>query len=521
MTHGQGGTPADNHVTWAEEHAAFGRMLRGNLRVAEGEEPEAPRHVDERLVQVIWQEQLVRSGSLATASGKRLEILEPGRWNTGRGPDFLGARLLLAGEEVAGDVEIHVHSEDWRRHGHHQDFEYNTVVLHVFLHARDDRPYDEKQNGGRLERVALEMQLEPDLDTIRQTVSVDDYPYGRPASLGLCHEQFVQLPEAQVRRFFGAAGRARMEDKVARLRAQRLAASPAQLLYQALMVAQGYKSNKTLYFLLAKRVPLADLKPLLEDVAPQDREMLVLSILLHVAQLVPTGEGEMDEEGRAFLERLRGLWLPARPYFTDRFIPPTRRWFAGMRPPGFPGRRLAAVATLLGRLHHREAPLFPEFVAMLRAADFEKFSATDQRRFYSNATSLLEVDGAGNYFQTHYTIGGKPARAQALLGEPTARSVLFNTMLPLAILEARERKDADLERKAWFAIERFPPLGRNSVTTFMRSRLFGESGMDKGLLRTELRQQALYKIFQDCCSTNERTCDDCTFLRPPFRPGNA
>jgi hypothetical protein len=520
ITRESNGHGADIINAWIEEHRCFGDMLRRELRLGESEGPREPRHIDERLVQVIWQEQMLRADTLKTSSGKRIEVIEPGRWNTGRGPDFLGARLKLAGEEIAGDVEIHVQSEDWRRHGHHQDFEYNSVVLHVFLNARDDRPYDDKQNGDRLERLNLQAQLDPDLETIRLTVSVDEYPYGRPASLGLCHEQFLRLPEVQVRSFFGAAGRARMEDKIARLKAQRLAASPAQLIYQAIMVAQGYKSNKTLYFLLAKRVPLADLKPLLSEVPPQDREALILSILLHVAQLVPAELGEdVDNESREFVDRLRELWKPARPYFSDRFIPPTRRWYSGMRPPGFPGRRLAAVAILLGRLHHVEAPLFGEFLHMLRATDFEKITAADQRKFYANTTALLEVEGTGHYFQTHYTLGGKPTRPQALLGEPTARTILFNTLLPLAVMEAREKKDEELERKAWTAIERFPSLGSNSVTAFMKTRLFGDGGMDKGLLRTELRQQALYKIFHDCCSMNERTCDECTFLKPPFRPG--
>jgi hypothetical protein len=508
---------------WRREHAAFGAELRRLLRLAEDGGPSVPRHVDERLVQVIWQEQMVRGAELKTAGGKRLEVIETGRWNTGRGPDFLGARIRLAGVEISGDVEIHVHSEDWRRHGHHQDFEYNTVILHVFLGARDDRPYDEKQNGDRLERLALEHSLDPDLDTIRQTVNVDDYPYGRPASIGLCHDQFIRLPETQVRRFFGAAGRARMEEKVARLKAQRQAASPAQLLYQALLVAQGYKSNKTLYFLLAKRVPLIDLKPLLEDVEPADRETLILSILLHVAQLMPP-EGipsDADDAGKSFHARLTALWKPVRPYFSDRFIPPTRRWHSGMRPPGFPGRRLAAVSILLGRMHHREAPLFDEFQAMLRLADFDKCTAIEQRKFYSNATALLEVEGAGHYFQTHFSLGGKAAKPQALLGDPTARSVLFNTLLPLAILAARERSDEQQERHAWIALERFPSLGPNSVTTFMKSRLFGEGGMDKGLLRTELRQQALYKIFHDCCAMNDQSCGDCTFLKHPFKAGGA
>jgi hypothetical protein len=172
-------------------------------------------------------------------------------------------------------------------------------------------------------------------------------------------------------------------------------------------------------------------------------------------------------------------------------------------------------------MHHREAPLFDEFTAILRQMDFEKCTAIEQRKFYANATALLEVEGAGHYFQTHFSLGGKQAKPQALLGEPTARSVLFNTLLPLAILEARQRGDLKLEGQAWTALERFPSLGPNSVTSFMKSRLFGDGGMDKGLLRTELRQQALYKIFHDCCAMNDQTCGDCTFLKPPFKLGGA
>src|SRR5690606_21322044 len=156
----------------------------------------------------------------------------------------------------------------------------------------------------------------------------------------------------------------RIEDRIARYEAQLATASFDQLLYQALMVAQGYKSNKTLYFLLSKRAPVSELADLASDVPEANRPAFHLSVLMHVAQIAPAEDSPgWDDATRAFVEELRGHWRHARPYFADRLLPPTRRWFAGMRPPGFPTRRLTAVALLLGKMLDRNAPLFPTFCA--------------------------------------------------------------------------------------------------------------------------------------------------------------
>ncbi len=511
------GTLRRHRNQWERAHSVFGETLRRELRIAESGEAPKPCTVDERLVQCIWFDQLVRSGELATASGKRVEVVEPGRWNTGRGPDFLDAKIALAGETLEGDVEIHIQSNGWTAHGHHQDYEYNRVVLHVCLNAGDDRPYEEKQNGERLERLLLADVLEPDLETIRRTISVDDYPYGRPADTGLCHRNLMQLPPERLSRFLEVAGRARIEDKVARYRAQMASASVPQLIYQSVMVGQGYKSNKTLYFLLSKRAPLAELIDYSSDVSPRERSELYLSILLHVAQLFPTQPDLFDgadDETRGFAERAMRLWRPVRGYFADRIMPPTKRWYSGMRPPGFPGRRLSAVAILLDRLNDGEKPLFGRLCSLVG----EGLPAGDQpkvwRGFLKECTDALVVADESSYFATHFTIGGKPSKPQALLGEPAARSLLFNVFLPLIALSGEER----VRDNAWRVVERFPALPKNSVTEFMQRRLFAESGLEKSLLRRELMQQALFKVFHDCCAGNERTCDSCTFLNAPYAP---
>ena len=500
---------------WRRLLAELGVELRARCCMREDGHAGPAARVEERLVQAVWADRLYRAEELVTASGKKVEVLEPGRWNTGRGPDFLGARVALAGQELAGDVEIHVDSRDWVRHAHHQDFEYNNVALHVCLDAGDDRPYEEKQNGARLERLVLRRVLEPDLETLRRTLPLDEYPWGRPAELGRCHEHFTAMDPDRLRAFFLAAGVARVEERVERFAAQRRVASPLQLIYQTFLTGQGYKSNKTLYFLLGKRAPFEELLDHGRDVHPADRADLYLAALLHVAQLFPAQPDlfdQADDATRDYARRLASLWKPLRPYFADRIMPPTRRWFSGMRPAGFPARRLAAVSLLIDRLGDTQAPLFDVLCDRLRSAPEPSAPAKEWRPLWRDLLALVVVPADGQYFATRFTLGGKPCRPQALLGEPAARSLLFNVFLPMAILRAREQKDHALEAAAWRALHAMPALDENSVTSFMRTRLFGATGLDVLLLKSELAQQALFKVFADCCSSNERTCASCTLL---------
>lgn len=503
-------------AAWQRLHRSFALAMHQAGRVRDsGVETPCHARLDERILQAVWCDQMLRPEALQTASGKAVEVIEPGRWNTGPGPDFLDARIRIAGELREGDVEIHIQSGDWRRHGHHQDFEYNRVVLHVILEPQDDRPYEEKQNGERAERCVIADALEPDLETIRQTVNLSEYPYGRPADLGLCHEQFIRLPEEQLSEFLLAAGRSRMEAKIARFTAQRATESLLQVVYQALLTGQGYKSSKTLYFLLAKRAPLQALTDHAGDCAAGDRVDFFLSALLHVAQLAPSQlelPPTSDEETRSFVERLERLWRPLKPYFSDRLIAPTKRWYLGMRPAGFPTRRLAAVAELLARLTAPGGGLFTQIARQLQDAGITTMNAKELRQFWKSLRELITVDGGGNYFSTHFTFGGKKQSPQALLGEPAADSLLFNVFLPLIIMQAREAKNSALEAKAWIAIQTFPALEKNSIIKFMERRLFGEGAPIAGLFKREIFQQSLFKVFSDCCAQNERTCDDCTFL---------
>lgn len=87
----------------------------------------------ERLMQKIWHRGDFDGSAARTADGRTLKILHPGKWNHMGGPDFGGARIVIDGREVTGDVELHLKAKDWAAHGHASDAAYDNVVLHVVL----------------------------------------------------------------------------------------------------------------------------------------------------------------------------------------------------------------------------------------------------------------------------------------------------------------------------------------------------------------------------------------------------
>lgn len=94
----------------------------------------------ERLLQKIWQRGDYDATGLMLSDGRTLKVLSPGKWNHLGGPDFSNARLVIAGREVRGDVELHLHARDWAAHGHAQDRAYDGVVLHVILFPGEGTP---------------------------------------------------------------------------------------------------------------------------------------------------------------------------------------------------------------------------------------------------------------------------------------------------------------------------------------------------------------------------------------------
>ena len=116
---------------------------------------------DGKQVSTAWQNLLVKGYALQTESGQPLRVIYPGKSSEAPGSDFRDAVIKIGNRTLKGNIEVHINSSHWRKHGHHLNPAYNGVVLHVAL--RHDCPGDMAlQNGDVLPTVAIDRYLQND-----------------------------------------------------------------------------------------------------------------------------------------------------------------------------------------------------------------------------------------------------------------------------------------------------------------------------------------------------------------------
>src|SRR6185312_12548009 len=87
--------------------------------------------MNEALFQFIWQFSLYKLTDLHTVGGEQLTIMHCGRLNRDAGPDFLEGKIKIGNTILVGNIELHIKSSDWLKHGHQHDAAYKNLILHV------------------------------------------------------------------------------------------------------------------------------------------------------------------------------------------------------------------------------------------------------------------------------------------------------------------------------------------------------------------------------------------------------
>jgi hypothetical protein len=85
----------------------------------------------EEFLHYLWKYNLYDQDSLTDNENNKIVVINPGEYNRDSGPDFFNARILIAGTEWAGNVEIHTRSSHFNNHGHNSDHAFDNVILHV------------------------------------------------------------------------------------------------------------------------------------------------------------------------------------------------------------------------------------------------------------------------------------------------------------------------------------------------------------------------------------------------------
>jgi hypothetical protein len=476
--------------------------------------PGKPGRVNEDMVKAIWLEQPWGANPVRDVNGRRVEILSPGWLNGGAGPDFRNAVYKVdGGPIVKGDVEIHVRSSDWARHGHQKDPAYDGVGLHVVLYC-DVKGVDKFTRSGG---VALEIELAPvcsaAIDRIRTQTPLDPSHVNFALITGKCAAALKGLGADKAMTLIEAAGEGRCDLKSRRYTEAMQRGEGARELYTGIMESLGYSAFKAQFARLAHAATVERLKEMLDGVSWRSRRIMLQGVLFGVAGLLPDAsvhKTEPGDETAEYAAKLGEAWSHASVKFDFKpEISPGEWKLAGTRPANYPAGRIAGIACFLSA--HIDDDMETLFARALDGMG-DGGGTGEVKRGLGKIENLFDTPPA-EYMATHYTIGGKKlAHARKLIGSDRVTVMVVNVIIPYMLARARRMLSA-VEEEAIRRIYHAIPAGQsNSVVSFMADRLSSEFSK-KELTRKTPCQQGLIQIYADYCLANGKGCEDCGFLK--------
>ena len=203
----------------------------------------------EKFLYHIWDEQHI-SKNLITEDKKKLEILFQGKWNTFEGPDFRSAIILFNEKKLQGDVEIHRSENDWILHKHHEDKNYNDVILHVVFQKNNSNKYTISENGTKIPILILKNNLDKQINKLWQKYGTKKFDKEQKETIP-CHLAKSIISEDQLLGILLKFGKTRFQKKIKRFSAELYNSDFNQILYKGIFEALGYSKNKISFLKLA------------------------------------------------------------------------------------------------------------------------------------------------------------------------------------------------------------------------------------------------------------------------------
>ena len=281
----------------------------------------------EDLLHFIWKHKLLQPGHLATVSGKSLRILQTGEHNLHAGPDFFNARIELNGFTLVGNLEIHIRSSDWNKHGHQSDPAYNQLILHV-VYEHDVTVQQNVDHG--VEVLELKSHIAPS--------TLEQYQHlGRSAAVIPCGPQLHRLELFRFNSWVERMAVERLETKINALEElfRQSNHDYTVTFYKWLMRAFGLPVNKVPFETLAASMPLTLLLRYNDDPIRVEALLLGMAGLLEKEPIAKKKRVLINEF--AFLSSKHQL-IPLNEGIFK---------FARMRPPDFPDKRLRQITQLI------------------------------------------------------------------------------------------------------------------------------------------------------------------------------
>ncbi len=406
----------------------------------------------ERLLQFIWQFQYFNQGELHTAGGEAMEVLFPGQLNTNQGPDFINAKIKIAGTTWAGSVELHIYASGWDKHQHGLDKNYNNVILHVVW-----------ENDLKEEAI-------PVLELKERVSKILLQRYGElmnAASFIPCEKMIGTVRDLTWKSW---------KDRLVAERLIRKAANIEDYLQQ-----NNYHWEETFWWLLARNFGTKVNSDGFEAMA---RSIPLTILSKHKNQVLKLEALFLGQAGllqEKFRDDYPLLLQKEYTFYKNKLgLQPTRSpvFFLRMRPGNFPTIRLAQLAMLV----HESAHLFSK----IKGANALK-----------EVKAWLDVT-ANDYWHYHYRFDEPSPFKKKNLGDAMVDNIIINTVVPVLFAYGNYQDEQKYREKALDWLEK--TTGENNSIT----KGFQQIGVEN---RNAFDSQALIELETRYC--NNKKCLSC------------
>ena len=352
----------------------------------------------ERLLHYVWKHKILPLKPLTTSEGQTVEVIDPGLHNHDQGPDFFNAKIRLDGTVWAGNVEVHLHSSDWYRHGHESDAAYNSVILHVVGEVDAEVV---TQEGKTLPQVRLDIP-EHIRRSYEELCRTEDYPR--------CHRIISSIPSIKVRPWMDALLVERLKERSEKVaeRAERTGGDWERATFVTLSRSFGFGLNGDAFERWAMRIPLSAAGKHRDDLFQIEALFLGMAGLIDEVEVLRSSQ-------EVLLLRQEYAFLKHKFSLGDAMERADWR-FLRTRPSNFPSARILQIA----ELYH---------------------SGRAQMSSLLGAQSVEEL-------QTCLAVKGMTAASRRLL--------IINTVVPLLFAYGRHTSNDDICQRAIRLLETLP-----------------------------------------------------------------
>ncbi len=358
----------------------------------------------EKLFQFIWKYRYFNHQGLALTTGEPVWIEYPGEENQNQGPDFMNARIRILDTCWVGNVELHLFSSGWIKHGHAPDKNYRNVILHVVW----------KQDPAEMSRNIPQLELFHRVSRIM----LETYEGWMKQHAFVPCEHSLQEPEINIWNAWKQGLLLKRLDRKMILILRSLRSNHyhwEEQLWWMIAGNFGMKVNATAFEAVARSIPYTLLAK------HRQQPFQLEAILFGQANLLESDFSEMYpvmlKKEYHFLNRKYGL----KKVFEQVH-------FLRMRPENFPTIRLSQLATFCvdsGNL----------FAWILQCS-----SIGELRRKFAPA--------ANDYWFYHYVFDKKSRFKEKILGRATGERIIINSVIPLLYTYGTLYPDKSFRQKA-------------------------------------------------------------------------